>query len=144
MAANKRRRTTYRREGPVTQAEKDLIAKVVSDSPRELKQGQINGLAQALRRSRETIKALVEEARDTFVERSKRYVDIHMEAAEKALADGSAKALEQAVKASQWAMENLSAEGARIIDRPTDQAGGHKILIGIKVGGVSETSVESK
>jgi hypothetical protein len=49
------------------------------------------------------------------------------------------KALDVAARASQWAMENLSAEGQRIVDKPAAGKGdmGPRILVGINLGGMN-------
>jgi hypothetical protein len=50
------------------------------------------------------------------------------------------KALDVAARASQWAMENLSAEGQRIVDAPTAGKGnlGPRIVVAVRVGGLND------
>src|SRR5580692_3921563 len=105
-----------KRPGAPTKADKALIAQFVQDQPSEITPRQIVGLSKTLRRSKEAIKKLIEEARENFVESAGRYVEIHKAATEAALSAGDN---EQALKGSQWALTNLSAEGARIIDKAT-------------------------
>src|SRR5437867_455313 len=105
----------YKRHGKPTEAEKALVAQVVQESPFVVPDSQIGSLARGLRRKKEDIKAMIEGAREKFVESSQRYVEIHKSATENALADGDN---EQALKGSQRALTNISAEGARIVDKP--------------------------
>jgi len=85
------------------------------------------------------VRKLVEEAKESFVESAVDYVRIHKQATDAALASGTVAGLEVAVGASQWAMENLSAEGARIIDRAAGKgSGGPVINVGVKIGGMNE------
>lgn len=96
---------------------------------------QVHSLAKALRRSRTAVRQAVEDARDTFVERAGRYVDIHMTTVEAALANGDAKSLEVAARGAQWALEHVSADGVRVVEK-TEANPGLKVAIGIKIGGV--------
>ena len=125
-----------RRAGSTTKAEKELVARVVLDQPREVSPRQIHGLAIALRRPKEVIRALVEEAKEHFVANASDYVRIHKQATDQALENGEN---DIAAKAAQWAMEHLSAEGVRIVEPKADQAAGNRIQIGIKLGGIGES-----
>ena len=125
-----------KRMGVPTKADKALVAQVVLDQPAEITPAQITGLAKTLRRSKEAIKQMIEEARENFVVGAKRYVDIHRAATEAALADGDN---EQALKGSQWALQNISAEGVRIVEKAVDGPVGTKIMVGIKLGGLSDS-----
>jgi hypothetical protein len=132
----------YPRRGHLSQPEKDLIAAVVMDSPREVDARQINGLAKGLRRRRSAIKEAVEQAREIFLGRAPRYVDIHMQTTEAALAAGDPKSLEVAARSSQWAIEHTSADGASIIEKVTEGSSGVKVIIGVKVGGANNVAAE--
>jgi hypothetical protein len=131
---------TYKKRHKPTDAEKALVAQVVLESPLAITDSQIGSLARGLRRSKESIKALIEEARENFVCSSQRYVDIHKEAMEQALKNGDAKSLEVASKGSAWAITNISAEGTRLIDKGKEENSGVKIMIGLKVGGKNENT----
>jgi len=137
----KTKRAVFKRIGAITQTEKELVAAVVMDQPREMSVVQVNSLAKALRRSREQMRELVENARDNFVCRAERYVDIHLETAEAALANGDAKSLEVASRSAQWAMENMASDGVRIVDKPTKEDTSPKVYVGIKIGGLNEAPV---
>jgi hypothetical protein len=132
----KLRRKQKKRKGPVSKVEKALVAHVIQDTPGIITTAQERGLATALRRPKEVIKEMIDEAREKFVKSSLRYVEIHKSATENALADGDN---EQALKGSQWALTNISAEGARIIDKQNTETNTPKVLIGIRVGGVTTT-----
>jgi hypothetical protein len=92
-----------------------------------------------MRRSREAVKGMIDEAKENFVASAGRYVDIHRQATEAALADGDN---EQALKGSQWALTNIGAEGSRIIDKQTEAPTGSRIMIGINVGGLNKQVTE--
>ena len=126
----------YKRKGGITEAEKSLVAQVVLDQPREMTPRQVNGLAVALRRSKEVVKGLVEEARENFVSAAPRYVDIHRQATEQALSYGSVAGLDIAAKSSQWYLERVSEDGVHIVDKPESGPKGSRIMIGIKVGNI--------
>ena len=126
-----------RKLGPMSQAEKNLVAQVVTDSALEPTSTEIKTLAVALRRSPTTIKKTIDEARDKFVESAKDYVEMHKEAVVQALANGSVDGLEQAIKGSQWAMEHISGEGSRIVEKEAKSEGGVKVMVGVKVGGMN-------
>lgn len=127
----------FKRRGSVSNVERDFVTQFVQDQPRELSTRQVNALATVMRRSRETVKEVVAEARDRFVEQADRYVEIHRSAVESALEGGDN---ETALKGSQWYLEHVAAEGIRIVDKggasgPT----GSKIVIGVAIGGVGAT-----
>jgi hypothetical protein len=128
----------FNRSGTVSKVEKELVAQFVADQPTEITPKQITGLAMTLRRSKAVIKQLIEDAKENFVVSADRYVKIHMLATEKALADGDN---EQALKGSQWALTNIGAEGARVVDKEAAPSTGTKIMIGLKVGGLNEPKV---
>lgn len=133
--APKKSRRVFKRGGSMSKVEKDFIAQFVQDQPTGITPTQERSLAKVMRRSRETIKSALEEAKDKFVASAERYVDIHRAATEAALATGDN---EQALKGSQWALTNIGAEGARIIDKQTEAPTGSRIMIGIRVGGVDK------
>lgn len=138
-----------KRGGPVTQTERALVTKFVNDQPREMTTSQVNSLAKVLRRSREVVRSLVEDAREEFQASADFYVKAHKESVTKALLvtnkDGEhdPKALDVAARSSQWALENLSAEGVRVVDKPTAGKGetGPRIMVGINVGGLNTPAV---
>jgi len=100
-------------------------------------------MARMLRRSPEVVKELIQDARVTFAKRAPRYVDIHLRATEKALASGTAAGLDTALKASQWAMERIAADGARVIDPPKASASsGMRVIVGVAVGGIKPPVTE--
>lgn len=129
----------YKRKGPITKVETALVTQVVLDQPGGIKPAQVTALARALNRPIDLIKPIVEAARTKFVTNVARYVDIHMTATEGALAEGDH---EQALKGSQWAIQNMAHEGVRVVDKITGETNsGPRVVIGIKVGGVDQTNL---
>ncbi len=126
----------FKKTGAPSKMDKALVAQVVSVEAQTMPVSteQITALTKVLSRSRASIKKMVEEAREEFVESAGEYVQIHKEATIKALADGDN---ETAAKAAQWAMTNMSFDGARIVDKPTVEPTGTKIMIGLKLGGLN-------
>ncbi len=127
----------FKRRGQFTKPEKEFIAQVVQDQPREMTTKQVNALSTVLRRSRAAVKEVVEQARENFVAQADRYVEVHREAVEQALASGDS---EVAMKGSQWYLEHVSAEGTRIVDKGQSGPQGTKIMIGVALGGVGNAA----
>lgn len=133
----KHRHQVFKRRGSVSPTEKQFVAQFVQDQPTAITPRQVTALASTMRRSKELVKRMIEEAKDNFQGAAKRYVEIHKEAIEAALANGDSKSLHVAVQGSQWAMENLSAEGVSIVGKKAEEgSGAGKILIGIQIGGI--------
>lgn len=130
----------YRRMGGPSQAEKDMVAQFVMDQPKDLSRPQISALATVLNRTPAATKHLIEQAKDNFVAKAGRYVDIHLQTTEMALLNGDPKSLEVAARASQWAIEKISGGGVAIVDKnPSEGAyGGPRIMIGVKIGNADE------
>jgi len=131
------RQSLYKRTGSLTVAEKNLVAAVALDQPGEMKPAQVNALATALRRSKDAVRSMIEDAKAQFQGNAGRYVEIHKAATEAALVQGSVAGLEVAQKGAQWALERVSGEGTRVIDKAAAESGpvGPRVMIGIKVGG---------
>lgn len=138
-------RQTVRRAGIPTIAEENLVTALVLDSPVELNSKQVNGLAKALRRPVSTVRTMIEKAQTKFRSKAERYVEVHLEATEAALRRGTDRSLEVATKASQWAIEKMSGEGARIIE-PAAVVGpgqlGPRVMIGVKIGGMKHNDAQ--
>lgn len=134
----KKTRKAFKRGAVISKAEKEIVANIVHEQTADMTPQQVKALAIVLKRTPELIKNEIALARDTFVGRAGRYVDIHLAATESALETGDN---EQAIKASQWAVSNISGEGTRIIDRPNTEATGSRVMIGIKVGGVDAPDI---
>lgn len=134
-------RQSIKRSGGLTEPEKALITAVVLDQPGEMRPAQVTHLAKALRRSTEVVKQVIEGAQDKFRENADFYVQSHRDAVADALANGDAKSLGVAAAASQWAIERISAEGTRIIEKSNAESGNHgpRVMIGIQVGGLDAT-----
>lgn len=132
-----------KRVGPVTPAEKDLVAKFVQDQPAELTPAQTNALARTLRRTKETTLNLIHEARERLVDNSKFYVDAHKVAVAQALASDTVAGIEQALKGTQWALEHISGEGQGVLEANSGGGGnsGPRVMIGVNIGGMREPQV---
>lgn len=137
------RQSLHRRTGVPSVAEQNLVTALVLDSPTEVKPGQVMALAKALRRSPAAIKSMIEKAQESFRSKAQRYVDVHMEATELALAGGTVAGLEVAQKGAQWALERMSGEGVRLIEPKPGQGeggpAGPRVMIGIQLGGLDAT-----
>lgn len=132
------RQAYLKRRGKPTQAEKELVARLVVDQPAEMSSRQIVGLAKTLRRSKDVVKEMVEQAKENFVVSAGDYVTMHKAAVDAAYATGTPAGLKVAAEASQWAIEKISTDGVRIVDKATSDAPtGSRIMIGIALGGVN-------
>lgn len=134
-----------KRGGGVSDAEQALVTQFVKDQPREVTEKQVRALSHVLRRSPDAVKAMVQKAREEFNASADFYVSSHKTAVQRALSsmnkegEHDPKALDVAARASQWALENLSAEGQRVVDAKSTSKGdgGTKILINIPFGGMN-------
>lgn len=125
--------------GPLSTAEKSTISSVAVDG--ELVQSQIDALAVVMRREPSTVAKYVESAREIFQKNASKYADIHLAAAEKAIALGDSKALDVARKAAEFGMEKVSALDAdgktiRVVDASSSASTAPVIKIGIALGGL--------
>lgn len=140
----KHRPKVFKRRGPVSQTEKEFVAQFVQDQPTAITPAQITALSTTMRRSKEQIKTMIEQAKDNFQGAAEYYVDVHKRAVDAALENGDAKSLHVAVQGAQWAMENLSAEGVSILNKKQDSGpGAGKIMIGIQIGGIRQEEVKA-
>jgi hypothetical protein len=135
-----------KRTGSITKVEQALVSQFVLDQPREVTEKQVTALSRVLRRSKDAVKGMVAAAREDFNASADFYVNAHKTSVSRALAvtnkegEHDPKALDVAARASQWAMENLSAEGQRIVDAPTAGKGnlGPRIVVAVRVGGLND------
>ncbi len=130
----------FKRSGALTEPEKDLVTRFIADQPGEITPKQQQALATVLRRSPDAVKTLLQTAKDRFVERAGDYVDVHMQATREALATQD---YDTAVKASQWAITNISSEGERIIEKETVQSVMPRVVIGVNLGGLDLKAIEA-
>ena len=140
-----------RRSGKTTDAEQALVTQFLADQKREITEAQVGSLARLMRRSMDAIRTMIERARENFQTHGEFYVAAHKQAVEAALTaedrfgNPNSHALDAAMRGSQWAMENLSAEGVRIVEPLKAATGptGPRILVGIQIGGLKEKDQES-
>lgn len=124
-----------RKSGHPTVGETELIQRYAVEVPDATPREQA-ALARALRRRPQTVKKQILQAKQTFASRAGDYVDAHMEAVRGALALDDPKAYAVAAQASQWAIQNMSMDGIRVLEAPQKGASGPSIAIGIKIGGL--------
>ena len=124
--------------GPLTNKETAIIEAVVADSQEPITEGKVHGLSVTLQRRKETIRRAVERAREHLAEQADHYVTVHKQVVDEALAEGTPKGLEQARLGSEWALENLSIEGTRVVDKGSKDASGVQVMIGVQIGGLKE------
>ena len=124
----------FKRPGAPSKIDKVLVAQVVAVEAQTvpISTKQITSLATTMGRSKAVVKQMIENAREKFVESAEDYVDIHKAATQQALAEGDN---ETAAKAAQWAIQNLSFDGVRIIEKPNTEPTGRSIFIGVALGG---------
>lgn len=144
LARRARSRRLPNRQGKLTDHERNIAAALVTDSPGPITDIQEQALAVALRRTPAAIKTLIESARANFAAKAGRYVDIHSEATEAALKSGTVTGLQTALSGSQWAIERIAQDGARVVDKAAQQDVGQKIVIGIQMGGISPSVMDAK
>jgi len=125
--------------GPVSEVEVGFIKQFLQDQPREITPAQTMALSKVMRRSKEVVKDIIEQAREEFQGAALDYVKLHKEAAIAAFENGDN---ETAVKASQWAIANMSQEGTRVVEKVVAEGGGGvKIMIGVQMGGIDKPKV---
>lgn len=127
-----------KRKGPVTTGEKALLAEFLTDQTAAVTNQQVTALAKVMRRSKEIVIRELEAARDSFVESAQDYVDIHKKATQQALLNADPKSLDVATRAAQWAIEKISGEGIRLVEKADKGPSGSSIMIGIKLGGLND------
>jgi hypothetical protein len=122
--------------GPVSPVEVGFIKQFLQDQPREITEDQTRALSKVMRRSKEVVKDIIEQAREEFQSSALDYVKLHKEAAISAFERGDD---ETAIKASQWAITNMSQEGTRVVEKVAAEGGGGvKIMIGVQMGGIDK------
>ena len=123
----------FKRSGSITDAEQALIDRFVADQPREISTDQVKALAKVLRRRPSTVADCIQRARENFVSVAEGYVEVHQLAVEGAL---NRRDFDTAAKHAEWALEHLSQEGQRVVDRDVVETHAPKILIGVNLGGL--------
>lgn len=116
----------------------ELVSKFLEGQTGPVTRGQVGAMAKLLGRTPKTVRAMMIRAREKFINKAERYVEIHGQATEDALTSGDH---ETAIKASQWAMQNLSAEGVRIVEKQETGPSGTKVMIGVQISGIETPTV---
>jgi len=130
-----------RKHGKLSERDHHIISELVQTQPHELSLEQIASTATLLRRSPDQVAHAIVEARERLQMNAGRYVEIHREVAEAALKDGSDKALDVARKASEYAIQHLSARDGkgkleRIVEAEQQMSDAPRVQIGIALGGI--------
>ena len=134
--------------GKPTEAEQSLVSQFIADQKAEVTPSQITSLSKLMRRSKDTVVKMIETAREEFQSNAEFYVRAHKEAVESALGttdrfgNPDSKALDAAMRGSQWAMENLAAEGQRIVEKvKSDGPSGPRIMVNIGIGAKNDKTL---
>ena len=127
---------TGKHVGPPSKAEKQFIGQLVADNGGVLTKRQVKAAAELLQRQPRMIRKHIERARREFNGRALKYVDLHMKAVEDGINTGDPKGIEAGMKGAQWAIERISHEGARIVDKEANQPSGTRVMVGIQIGGL--------
>lgn len=96
-------------------------------------------IAKVVKRDPETVAKVIKTARAVLGNLAEEYVTSHIEVVRKALANGDAKSLAVAARASEWAIESISEGGERVVDAHKAAPSlppGPAFQIGIALGGV--------
>ena len=123
----------FKRSGGITDTEQALIDRFVADQPREISTDQVKALAKVLRRRPSTVRDCIQRARENFVATAEGYVEVHQQAVEGAL---NRRDYDTAAKHAEWALEHLSHEGQRVVDRDVAETHAPKVIIGVNLGGM--------
>lgn len=125
-----KKHTPYKRMGPATKSDKEVVADLLKATPGEV---NVRALAKVLRRSTEVTRRLVEEARQNFAETADEYRQLHLTGVRDAISTGDPKGLDAGIRGAQWALENIAFEGQRIVEKAPKEAAGTKVMIGVKL-----------
>ena len=133
-----------RKPGRMSKVERAIVAEVIRVEP-ELPRARQVALAVALNKPTDTIANEIDNARSKLQSHADKYVDLHLDAAMSALANGD---FDVARKGASWALENISATDSdgkthRIVDKQVSSANDHapKVQIGIAIGGLPKANL---
>jgi hypothetical protein len=113
-----------------------MVKDVVAKGQGVVTSEQVQALATLLDRTPQTVREWVIEARNKFLGSASRYVEIHLDAVEKALAAGTDDSLDVARRGAEWAIERAGYDGQSIVEKQKSDTSGLKIMIGVKIGGL--------
>ncbi len=133
-----KKKRTYKRAGSPSKTEKAIVAAIALDTPGPVTPSQTTAIARMFNRSEGAVKSMLAQARENFTNDALHYVDIHRAAAEGALATND---FDTARKAAAWAIEHVSSEGKRIVEKAESGPSGVRIMVGVRLGGVEQREV---
>ena len=126
------------KHGVFSKDEKALVKAAVRQGGGDLSTDQTRALAKVFNRPVGTIKSMIRAARENLAADASFYVDTHREVTEQAREAGIAlfndKLLDIARKGSEWALESISGEGSRIVEKAESGPAGTRIMIGVRLG----------
>lgn len=134
----------------------DLVQNLVDRKKGMVTVRDVKALAAVTGESPTRLQMILVEAKEKFAASAVDYVKMHKETTQAALTlgrgqeidgvliGGDPKALDVAMKASQWAIEKMSHKGERIIEKDVVKEGnsGTKIMIGLQLGGKNPSFIE--
>lgn len=127
-----------RKGGMPNKSEQTIIDHIAKQPEHQVTPAILESAAIIVHKSPETLARHVIAARQRLTEHAEKYVDLHMQSADAALANGE---YGEARKAAEWALEKISVGSRRIVDAPsTAQSTAPVIRIGIALGGISNNS----
>lgn len=142
---------TYKRTGRTTKDEKEVVKAVVRQAGGDLPIDETRALAKVFKRPVGTVKKLIAQAKENLSVDAEFYVDTHRQVVETAFIAGAAtfndKLLETARKGSAWAIENISGEGKRLVEKQESGPQGTRIMIGVRLSNMTaqpETTINLK
>lgn len=142
-AAKKYHKAHPSTKGHYSDADKLAIEELALSNPTVSSDTLANGASRVLKRRKESIKRQVEAVREKFASQAESYLDAHNRVLEAALRaseeDKNARAMEQARLASEWGLENISLDEARIVDKnKKEESSGVVVNVGLKIGGMKD------
>ena len=122
----------------------DLVQNLVDRKKGVVTVRDVKALAAVTGENLTRLQMILVEAKEKFAAAAVDYVNLHKQATEAAVANGDAKSLGVATAAAQWAIEKMSHEGKRIIEKEVVKEGnsGTKIMIGLQLGGKNPSFIE--
>lgn len=136
-----KKKRTYKRPGKTTKDEKEVIKAVVRQTGGDVPLDKTMALAKVFNRPVSTIKKQIQTAKENLAADAGFYVDAHRDVVETALEVGKAtfndKLLETARKGAAWAIENISGEGKRLVEKQESGPQGTRIMIGVRLSNMT-------
>jgi hypothetical protein len=125
----------YHRSGTPTKTEKKIAEKLIEDAKGLITPQQEKALARVFNRPVGTVKKILTDARANLQKDAEFYVNAHRQSVEDALATNQ---VDVARKGAAWAIERISGEGKRLVDKPdAGPASPVNVMVGVRLGNVT-------